>query len=220
MTNNFLAKKSVYDITKFTTLDYKDHLACIIWFTKCNMRCSYCYNSQIVHGEGILNNKEIFTFLRSRIGKLDGVVLSGGECTLNPGIVEFCKNIKEMGFKIKIDTNGLNPDTIQKLVNSNLVDYIALDYKAPEDKFKAITKSNSIEKFYKTLNFLIDKNFSFEVRTTVHSKLLNENDINLIIHDLHKREYKGTYYLQNYLHTEEIMKMISQNFLLHSTKIY
>ncbi len=136
LTNNFLAKKSVYDITKFTTLDYQDHLACILWFAKCNMRCSYCYNAKIVDGEGVLKNQEVFNFLQSRIGKLDAVVLSGGECTLNPDIVEFCQEIRDLGFKIKIDTNGLNPDIIKDLIDFSLVDFIALDYKAPAKNSK------------------------------------------------------------------------------------
>lgn len=203
MKRNSLAKKTIYAITKFTTLDYKDHLACIVWFVKCNMRCSYCYNSKIVKGEGILNFNEILNFLKSRKGKLDGVVLSGGECTFNPEIKEFCKKIKEFGFKIKIDTNGLKPDVLKDLVDSSLVDFIALDYKAPIKKFKQITKNSSIEEFYKTLDMLINKNFSFEVRTTVHAELLNEEDINSIILDLNTRGYKGTYYLQNYLHVDD-----------------
>ncbi len=211
MTNNFLAKKSVYDITRFTTLDYKDHLACIIWFTKCNMRCSYCYNSKIVKGEGVLSNQELFDFLKSRAGKLDAVVLSGGECTLNPDILELCEEIKELGFKIKIDTNGLNPDILKDLVDFSLVDFIALDYKAPAQKFKHITQNDSIEKFYKTLDMLIDKKFPFEVRTTIHSDLLNENDINSIALDLHKRKYSGTYFIQNYLHVDDTFNTLSQH---------
>lgn len=170
------------------------------------MRCPYCYNPQIVHGEGILTNEELLNFLKSRTGKLDGVVLSGGECTLNSDIVELCEEIKELGFKIKIDTNGLNPDVLIELIDFSLVDFIALDYKAPASKFKEITKNGSIEKFYKTLDMLIDKKFPFEARTTVHSDLLNENDINAIIQDLHKRKYTGTYYLQNYLDVEETME--------------
>jgi len=207
---NFLARKSVFDITKFTTLDFKDHLACIFWFAKCNMRCPYCYNPQIVHGEGILTNEELLKFLNTRIGKLDGVVLSGGECTLNPDILELCEEIKELGFKIKIDTNGLNPDVLKELIDFSLVDFIALDYKAPANKFKTITKNSSIEKFYKTLDMLIDKKFPFEVRTTVHSELLKEDDINSIILDLNKRKYTGTYYLQNYLHVEETMEELPE----------
>lgn len=174
------------------------------------MRCPYCYNPQIVHGEGILTNEELLKFLNTRIGKLDGVVLSGGECTLNPDILELCEEIKELGFKIKIDTNGLNPDVLKELIDFSLVDFIALDYKAPANKFKTITKNSSIEKFYKTLDMLIDKKFPFEVRTTVHSELLKEDDINSIILDLNKRKYTGTYYLQNYLHVEETMEELPE----------
>lgn len=174
------------------------------------MRCSYCYNSKIVEGEGILSNQELFDFLKSRVGKLDAVVLSGGECTLNPDLIELCEEIKELGFKIKIDTNGLNPDILKELVDFSLVDFIALDYKAPAKKFKHITQNNSIEKFYKTLDMLIDKKFPFEVRTTVHSNLLDENDINSIILDLKKRKYQGTYYLQNYLHVEDTIKKLPE----------
>ena len=210
MKKNFLARKSVYDITRFTTLDYKDHLACIIWFVKCNMRCSYCYNSRIVEGEGILSNQEVFEFLKSRVGKLDGVVLSGGECTLNPDLLEICKEIKELGFKVKIDTNGLNPKLLFELIDFGLVDFIALDYKAPIEKFEQITKVKSSKNFYKTLDMLIEKSFPFEVRTTVHSSLLNENDINSMAYELNKRGYIGTYYLQNYLHVEDTFDTIPQ----------
>ncbi len=174
------------------------------------MRCPYCYNPQIVHGEGILTNEELLSFLKSRIGKLDSVVLSGGECTLNPDIIELCEEIKELRFKIKIDTNGLNPDVLKELIDFSLVDFIALDYKAPADKFKAITKNDSIEKFYKTLDMLIDKKFPFETRTTVHSDLLNEEDINSIILDLSRRKYTGIYYLQNYLHVDETMEKLPE----------
>jgi pyruvate formate lyase activating enzyme len=207
---NFLASKSVFDITKFTTLDYPDHLACIFWFAKCNMRCPYCYNANIVHGEGKYTNGELLDFLKTRVHRLDGVVLSGGECTLNPNIVELCEEIKELGFKIKIDTNGLNPDVLRELIDFSLIDFIALDYKAPAKKFKDITKNASIEKFYKTLDMLIDKKFPFEVRTTVHTELLNENDINEIIEDLDHRKYDGTYYLQNYLHVEDTMEKLPE----------
>lgn len=174
------------------------------------MRCPYCYNPQIVHGEGSISNEEILNFLKSRQGRLDAVVLSGGECTLNSDLVELCEEIKELGFKIKIDTNGLNPDVLKELIDYSLVDFIALDYKAPASKFKEITKNNSIEKFYKTLDMLIDKKFPFETRTTVHSELLKEDDINSIILDLSERKYTGTYYLQNYLHVEETMEELPE----------
>lgn len=191
-------KNGIYTITKFTALDYPDHLSAIIWFAGCNMRCSYCYNPDIVFGHGKILEEELFSFLESRIGLLEGVVLSGGECTLYDNIEEICKKIKSLGFKIKIDTNGTNPDTLISLIKQNLVDYIALDFKAPEYKFKEITGNKNFEMFLKSLTYLIEAKFKFEVRTTVHSELLNEEDIQWIINLLEKVGYSGTYYIQNF----------------------
>jgi pyruvate formate lyase activating enzyme len=201
--NSLLNTKVVYDITKFTHLDYPEHLACIIWFAGCNMRCEYCYNKEIVFAKkGNYTLEDVIIFLKTRVGLLDGVVLSGGEAT-DYDLVALCKEIKNLGFKIKLDTNGTNFQTLQTLCDLDLIDYIALDYKAPRYKFQEITKSNRFEQFCKTLDYLLQSSIDFEVRTTVHADLLDEKDINIIIEDLHVRGYKKTYYLQNFLDTEE-----------------
>ena len=173
----------LYDITKFTAIDYPNHLATIFWFAGCNMRCDYCYNKSIVFGKGKISQKEAIDFLKTRINLLEGVVLSGGECTLNPNIFKLCQEIKSLGFKIKIDTNGTNPKMIKKMIKNSLIDFISLDYKAPNEKFYQITKNRNFEDFEKTLKYLIKKDFSFEVRTTIHSKLLNVEDINKIFQE-------------------------------------
>jgi pyruvate formate lyase activating enzyme len=200
----------LYDITPFTLLDYPDHLAAIFWFAKCDMRCLYCYNKDIVFGEGVISQEEALAFLESRVGLLEGVVLSGGEATLYGDLVEFCRKIKQKKFKIKLDTNGINFDMVYALVESKLVDYIALDYKAPKEKYFQITKDKHFNIFSKTLNFLIKKEFPFEVRTTVHSDLLRVEEINRIIKDLIKRGYKGTYYLQPFLFTDKIIGRVKE----------
>jgi pyruvate formate lyase activating enzyme len=106
----------IYDITKFTHLDYPDHLAAIIWFSGCNMRCDYCYNKEIVFAKsGSITLREALDFLRSRRGLLDGVVLSGGEATAYE-LLPFTQAIKEMGFSIKLDTNGTNFNNLKKLL--------------------------------------------------------------------------------------------------------
>ncbi len=197
-----MSHKPLYAITPFTALDYPDHLAAIFWFAKCNMRCSYCYNKDIVLGEGDKTIEEALGFLKNRKGLLDGVVLSGGEATLYEELVQFCQQIKALGFKIKLDTNGLNPSMIMQLVESKLVDYIALDYKAPKEKFFTLTKNRHFDHFSQTLNYLIGNAFPFEVRTTVHSDLLRVEEINRIIQDLHKRGYNGIYYLQKFVYDE------------------
>ena len=200
--------KPLYDITPFTTLDYPEHLAAIFWFAKCNMRCTYCYNRDIVFGEGERSEDEAIAFLNSRTGMLEAVVLSGGEATLYGGLPAFCARIRAEGFKIKLDTNGLNPTMVQTLVANRLVDYIALDYKAPKEKYLALTKDKHFDRFSETLNFLIDSRFPFEVRTTVHSDLLRAEEINRIIRDLIRRGYTGTYYLQRFVYTEHTIGRI------------
>jgi pyruvate formate lyase activating enzyme len=205
-----MSRKPLYDITPFTALDYPDHLAAIFWFAKCQMQCVYCYNRDIVFGDGKISQEEALAFLKNRQGLLEGVVLSGGEATLYGELVEFCKQIKQLNFKIKLDTNGLNLEMIYALVENNLVDYIALDYKAPKEKFQAITKNIHFDLFSRTLDFLIKKKFPCEVRTTVHSDLLQAEDVNQIIKDLLKRGYKDTYYLQKFVYTPDTIGKVKE----------
>lgn len=173
------------------------------------MRCDYCYNKDIVFNKnGKYSFNELLSFLEKRVGLLDGVVLSGGEATSH-NLIPFCSEVKKLGFKIKLDTNGTNFDQIKKLIELELIDYIALDYKAPSYKFKEITQSNQYEIFSKTLDLLIKSDIEFEIRTTVHNDLLNENDINIIISDLLKRGYHKTYYLQDFLLTSQNIGNIS-----------
>ena len=207
--NNLLNKKIVYDFTPFSHLDYSNQLSCIVWFIGCNMRCDYCYNKDIVFSKkGIYTLNEIIFFLKSRVGLLDAVVLSGGEAT-NHTLIDFCIKIKKLGFKIKLDTNGLNYQSIKKLVELNLIDFIAIDYKAPSYKFKQITHSKEFKEFEKTLYYLLEKKCKFEVRTTLHYDLLDERDINLIIDDLVQKGYKGTYFIQEFLHTSNNIANLS-----------
>lgn len=168
------------------------------------MRCQYCYNPKIVEENGDITEDEFFSFLKTRVNLLDAVVISGGECTIYEGLSEFCQKIKKLNFKIKIDTNGTNPNVIKELVAKKLVDFIAIDYKSPKNKFQNITKNNNFDKFEESLNFLINENFNFEVRTTVHEDLLDENDINEIIKDLYYKNYKFTYFLQFFLETQNL----------------
>ncbi|RXJ82617.1 anaerobic ribonucleoside-triphosphate reductase activating protein [Arcobacter sp. F2176] len=194
-------QKIVYDFTKFTTTDYTGYLSCVIWFKGCNMRCQYCYNDDIVFSKnGNYTLNDILTFLKNRVGMLDAVVLSGGEATLYD-LSDFCKKIKELGFKIKLDTNGTNFTLIEKLTKEKLIDYMAIDFKAPKYKYKTITGINAYTKFINIIKYLITINFTFELRTTVNSSLLDENDLNNMINILTNLGYQNTYYLQNFLQT-------------------
>ena len=199
----------LYDITKFTQLDYPDKLACILWFAGCNYRCKYCYNPDIVFGATNISENEIFAFLKTRINKLDAVVLSGGEPTLYRNLIDLCFKIKKLGFKVKLDTNGSNYKKVSDLIEKNRLDMIALDYKAPKIKFAKVAGIDIWDEFSETLNLLNYSNIKFEVRTTVHSDILNEDDIYKIIDDLYSRKYQGVYSLQNFLKNTRTLGNIS-----------
>lgn len=192
----------VHAITPFTLLDYPNEVACIIWFSKCNLRCIYCHNPEIVFGEGKISDETCFDFLEKRKGQLTGVVFSGGEPTLCKDLPIFADKAKELGFKVKIDTNGASPDVIKDFIDRKIVDYIALDYKCPRARAKEIVGTDRfVEVFEQTLDLIIsyhnEGRVDVEVRTTFHADLMNEEDLNQMVADLEKRGYKGKYYIQN-----------------------
>ncbi len=194
-----LNKLPITSITPFTFQDYPEHTACILWFSGCNMACSYCHNPELVKGElSKLPSAQVTEFLESRKGLLEGVVLSGGECMMSAQLPDFARYLKSLGFKVKVDTNGTNPDMLEKMLGENMIDYVALDYKAPPDLFQSITGFDGYTLFERSLNLLIASGIPLEIRTTVHADLLDEEDINTIIRRLEKTGFKGTYYLQNF----------------------
>lgn len=194
----------IYSVTPFTMLDFPEKTACIVWFSGCNMRCPYCHNPQIVKGKGRGDVGQVFDFLKKRAGLLDGVVLSGGEASAYPGLPDFIKQVKKLGYAVKLDTNGLRPDIIDDFLRQGFLNYIALDYKAPPHKFKKITGVDKYDLFSKTLGILCAQNdVKFEVRTTVHTDLMNEDDVNAIIHDLENRGYQGQHAIQNFTHSDD-----------------
>lgn len=216
---NLLNQKIVYDLTKFTTTDYTGHLSCVVWFVSCNLRCKYCYNDNIVFAKkGKYDLSWVLDFLKSRIGLLDSVVLSGGEATLYE-LETFCREVKNLGFKIKLDTNGTNFLIIKKLIEMSLIDYIAVDFKAPKNKYREITKRNLYDKWLETVMYLVDIDFDFEIRTTINSSLLSEKDINSMINTLCEISYKNIYYLQNFLQTSSNIGNIKESKKLDINKI-
>ena len=213
-------KTPIYEITKNTFTDWPGNLCCVVWFAKCPLRCQYCYNTSVVEGSGKLSEADLFKFLQKRVNLLDGVVLSGGECTSYSNFYDLCKQIKDLGFKIKIDTSGVNPEIIKKVVNDGLVDYIALDFKALPEKYKIITNRNLFSNFEKTLRYLIN-NFEnkFEVRTTVHFDLLSESDISKMSEYLYDLGYRNTYYLQKFLNVENLGNLSNPKNTFDTSKI-
>ncbi len=191
--------ESVSGLTPFSLLDYPGNTCCILWFGGCNLRCPYCHNPELVRPPfARFGASKVATFLESRRGLLDGVCLSGGESSLSPEIGAICQSLKDWGFRVKVDTNGCRPNTLRALIDAELIDYVALDYKAPKEKFEATTGRNYYYDFSESLDILIQSGLEREIRTTVLSRLLDERDIDAIILDLESRGYRNRYYVQNF----------------------
>ncbi len=194
----------IYSVTPFTMLDFPGRTACIVWFTGCNMRCPYCHNPQIVKGKGRGDLDQVMAFLKKRQGLLDGVVLSGGEASAYPGLPDFIRALKAMGYAVKLDTNGLRPDIIRTHLEAGFLDYVALDYKAPPEKFRRVTGTDKYDLFSQTLDLLCAQSaVEFEIRTTVHTDLMDEDDVSAIIRDLEARGYRGQHAIQNFTHSDD-----------------
>ena len=167
-----------------------------MWFSGCNLRCPYCYNPELVTEK---NNSQMdeMEFLRERAGFLDAVVLSGGEITLQPGLPDLCRKIKDMGYLVKIDTNGSNPHVVAELLEHKLIDYVAMDNKMPSTRSWKIPGGEFLyNRFSQSLGLLQASGLPYEIRTTVHPDLLDEADILQMIREAHALGYNGTYYLQ------------------------
>jgi pyruvate formate lyase activating enzyme len=208
---DFLNKKAIHSFTPFTLLDYPDKSACILWFAGCNMKCDYCYNPEIVFGKGLFYFSEIFSFLKTRRNLLDAVVFSGGECLIHKDIIPIIKLVKSLGFLIKVDTNGSQPKVLEKLIKEQLIDYVALDFKGPKEKFFAITKSDFYSQFISCFELLQASSIPFEIRTTFHSCLLNLKDIASMHQILLELGYDKNYYVQNFRNYQNTIASLSDS---------
>ena len=192
-------KLPITSITPFTFLDYPGHTACILWFSGCNMACGYCHNPELVKGElRRLPGERIARFLDSRRDKLEGVVLSGGECTLSPALPDLARHLKGMGFKVKVDTNGTQPDRLAAMLAEELVDFVALDMKAPRARFADVTGIDAWHKVMRSLCLITSAAIGREVRTTVHTGLIGREDIEAVMGELAEAGYHGRYVIQNF----------------------
>lgn len=190
------------DITPLTYLDYPKKAACIIWFSGCNIRCPYCYNPDLSTGSINKGNVNILEFLNDRNDFLDAVVLSGGEVTLYKDLEPLCREIKNLGYLIKIDTNGRKPEVVKNLLDKKLIDYIAIDFKANSKMH--LSPYGGIKGYNNNLaaiKIALDSGIPFEVRTTVHPAIMSEEDIVKCAEEIHAAGYNGTYYLQWFFDT-------------------
>ena len=162
-------------LQKMTLLDFPGKIACTVFLGGCNFRCPFCHNSEVFMGkpEKLMEDEEFFAFLKSRKGLLDGVCVSGGEPTLYKTLPDFLAKIKEMGFLVKLDTNGYRPEVLKALVQQGLVDYVAMDVKNSPAMYAQTVGLEKMElsSIEESLRFLIGGELPYELRTTLVRQL-------------------------------------------------
>ena len=190
---------------KLTLLDFPDKVACIIFTGGCNFRCSYCQNSILISNDcyAPIEEEEIFNYLTKRKKIIDGVVISGGEPTIQKDLYDFILKIKEMGFSIKLDTNGSNPAMIKKLIEDNLIDYIAMDIKNIFSEYKVVTKNKvNIDKIKESIDIIRNSNIDHEFRTTI---IKNVHSIDNILEICSYFDKKEKVFMQNFEQSENVV---------------
>lgn len=195
-------------LIKTTLLDYPGKVACTVFTYGCNFRCDFCHNALLVTEENNdnISQDEFFSFLSKRTGILDGVCISGGEPTLQKDLPEFVKKIKDMGFCVKLDTNGYMPDVLQELIDNGLIDYVAMDIKSSPDNYSSICGVNiDIEKIKKSVDILKEGKIDYEFRTTCVKEYHTNEDFEKIASWL---QGDSKYYLQ---HFEDSGNLIGNN---------
>jgi pyruvate formate lyase activating enzyme len=168
-------------LQKVSLIDYPGLISAIIFLQGCNFKCSYCHNPELVDSklfQPCIKEKEVLDFLNTRKGKLDAVTITGGEPTLQDDLVPFIKQIKKIGFAVKLDTNGSQPQVIKNLLTEKLIDYIAMDIKAPLEKYKDIVKTQvNPDSIKESIRLILKSKIPYEFRTTVVQSQLEEKDI-------------------------------------------
>lgn len=168
----------IFGIEKLSLVDFDDKVSCTLFTAGCNFRCGFCHNSALVLStpETSIDDDYIFSYLKSRKGIIDAVTITGGEPTLQKDLKDYIKRIKELGFLVKLDSNGTNPDVIIDLVNEGLIDYVAIDIKGSKENYKDVVGLASLDMrgIEKTVDFLLENHVDYEFRTTMIKEFHNE----------------------------------------------
>ena len=179
---------------KNSLIDFPGHIASVVFTNGCNWNCWYCQNKGILNSE-VDKTDEFFNFLRERVGFIDGVVVCGGEPTIHPDLPEFISKIKDLGFDVKLDTNGTNPNLLQYLIDKKLIDYVAMDLKnTAKNLAKTVCSTNDLDKIDKSIEILLSGKVNYEFRTTVVPELTNAD----IVEIAQKITGASIYILQQY----------------------
>ena len=191
---------------KLTLLDFPGKVACILFTKGCNFLCPFCHNSSLVHSSAPdITEDEVLEYLAKRQGILEGVCISGGEPLIHDGLEAFIRKVRDMGYAVKLDTNGSFPDKLKHLADSGLIDYVAMDIKNSFEKYPATSGKDDIDisKINESIDFLMSSGIDYEFRTTVVAGLHTPQDIVSVC-----RRISGAkrYFLQNFVDSGDILE--------------
>lgn len=193
-------------LQKLTLIDFPGRLAATVFLCSCNFRCPWCYSRELVLPELIENQhktpeKEFFDFLEERKGLLEGVVICGGEPTMNKDLPEFIKKIKKLGYLVKLDTNGSNSEMLQDLIERKLIDYAAMDVKLPKERYREVLGVD-IKNIEESIKILQKGSVDYEFRSTIVPTIHTKEDViemaRWIGGNPSTGSRRGRYYLQNF----------------------
>ncbi|MBO5165665.1 MAG: anaerobic ribonucleoside-triphosphate reductase activating protein [Lachnospiraceae bacterium] len=198
----------IHGLNKTTLLDYPEHVAATVFTGGCNFCCPFCHNADLVLHSGTfptLSEEEVFAFLQKRKNVLTGVCITGGEPTLQPDLPDFIRRVKELGYLVKLDTNGYRPEILKALLEEKLLDYVAMDVKNSKIKYdKTVGKENlDIVRIEESVELLKGGNIPYEFRTTVVKELHAEADFEEIGEWI---QGAGNYFLQSYRDNDNVIQ--------------
>ena len=170
----------IYGLQKMTLLDFPGRVACTVFLSGCDMRCPFCHNFELAEGKApaVMDDGEFLDFLKKRRGLLDGVAVTGGEPCLSPGLPDLLCRVKELGFAVKLDSNGCHPDMLRRLLESGLLDYTAMDIKNSPEKYAQTAGVPSVDlgRIRESIRVLMESGRAYEFRTTVVDELHEASD--------------------------------------------
>ena len=195
---------NISGLQKLSLSDYPGFISAVIFTQGCNFNCDYCQNSSLIpNKKGLMEEEEILDYLKKRKSILDGLVISGGEPTVQKDLKEFIIKIKEFGYKIKLDTNGSNPKVLKDLLDNNLLDYVAMDIKQDKINYEEVTgyKKYNFESIKESIKILEESKIDYEFRTTL---IKNYHDLQKVENILKIIDKKSKYYLQNFEISDDV----------------
>lgn len=193
-------------LQELSLIDYPGKIAAVVFCQGCNFRCSFCHNPELVLPEKFspcLREDKVFQFLEKRQNKLQGVVVTGGEPTIQPGLADFLTQIKSLGFFVKLDTNGYEPKHLAKLIEKKLIDYVAMDIKAPINKYDEVAGvAVDLSRIINSIDIIIGSGIDYQFRTTAVKKFIKKEDIESILVLLKSAKY---YRLQRFVNRSQLL---------------